>query len=410
MENLNYLMPPLFSPRELFAAQYAFDIDDKATAFEIWKRLADAGNTEAQYNAGICYALGEGVPQDYGAALGLLRQAAAKRHLDAITNIGIMYELGHGVEKDCAKACEFYKVAADAGWGKAQRWLGNMYFDGLGVERNYREAFRLYELAINANPPNYLAYKNLALCYQEGKGIPVDLETAERCFHMAQYKLVTLSAYQSYLIKSRLNKGRKLYESMKRLTARQQDLPDILRRCFKSLKNNDTTERVNAIATMRELRDRRAVEPLIGQLKDPDSFVRFHTCLALGEIGDIRALGSLLECLSDPDQGVRWRAAEALGKMKDSRAVDALLKSLNDSVNTVRHSAALALGQIRDNRAIEPLIQLLGDSDYNTQRGAVWALAQIGKPVVDSIKKVLNDSDKQVRKLAQEVLRSIGDK
>ena len=42
---------------------------DFATALQEWKPLAEAGDVDAQYNLGIMYDNGDGVPQDYAKKL-----------------------------------------------------------------------------------------------------------------------------------------------------------------------------------------------------------------------------------------------------------------------------------------------------------------------------------------------------
>ena len=43
----------------------AYDRGDYATAFEEFRPLAEQGNDDAQFNLGVMYGNGQGVPQDY---------------------------------------------------------------------------------------------------------------------------------------------------------------------------------------------------------------------------------------------------------------------------------------------------------------------------------------------------------
>jgi len=43
----------------------AYDRGDYATAFRLWRALAEQGNAQAQYNLGVMYYKGRGVPRDY---------------------------------------------------------------------------------------------------------------------------------------------------------------------------------------------------------------------------------------------------------------------------------------------------------------------------------------------------------
>ena len=57
-------------------AMQAYDRGDYATAFREWLPRAQQGSVEAQYNLGLLYAQGQGVPQDAGQAIQWFRRAA----------------------------------------------------------------------------------------------------------------------------------------------------------------------------------------------------------------------------------------------------------------------------------------------------------------------------------------------
>jgi|TARA_B110000967_G_scaffold6241_1_gene6254 TPR repeat protein len=67
--------------------------------------------------------------------------AAAKQgDADAQFNLGIMYDIGEGVPENNAEAVKWYRKAADQGHAKAQFNLGLMYNNGEGVPENDAEA------------------------------------------------------------------------------------------------------------------------------------------------------------------------------------------------------------------------------------------------------------------------------
>ena len=55
-------------------------------------------------------------------------------------NLGIMYAKGQGVPQDYAEAVKWYRLAADQGIPTAQNNLGFMYAKGEGVPQDYSEA------------------------------------------------------------------------------------------------------------------------------------------------------------------------------------------------------------------------------------------------------------------------------
>src|SRR6267143_2569067 len=67
---------------------------DYATALREWRPLAEQGDVLAQYNLGILYFNGGGVPKDYQQALRWFRLAADQGEALAQTKIAIMYDDG----------------------------------------------------------------------------------------------------------------------------------------------------------------------------------------------------------------------------------------------------------------------------------------------------------------------------
>ncbi len=85
---------------------------DYATAFREMKPLAEQGLASAQYNLGIMYGEGLGVPQDYAEAVKWYRKAAYHGHAGAQYNLGIMYGEGLGVPQDYVQAHMWFNLAA----------------------------------------------------------------------------------------------------------------------------------------------------------------------------------------------------------------------------------------------------------------------------------------------------------
>jgi len=74
---------------------------------------------------------------------------------------------------------------------------------------------------------------------------------------------------------------------------------------------------------------------------------------ALGEIKDPRAIEPLIAASKDADVKVRRRAVQALGEIKDSRVVEPLIAARNDTDSNVRALAGKALAEITDNGSQE---------------------------------------------------------
>jgi len=99
-----------------FAGQYedadaAYERGDYATAYRLFKPMAEQGHAEAQYNLGGMYAEGRGVPQDYGKAAKWFRKAAEQGHAEAQYNLGGMYFRGRGVPQDFVLAHMWFNLS-----------------------------------------------------------------------------------------------------------------------------------------------------------------------------------------------------------------------------------------------------------------------------------------------------------
>ena len=103
-----------------------------ADAAEILKRLAEKGDTEAQYHLAVCYYYGKGVEMNIPEAIEWYRKAADRGHANAQCNLGICYEFGLGVNKDLSKAAYWYRKAAEQGNDIAKKALNKLQSDTRG--------------------------------------------------------------------------------------------------------------------------------------------------------------------------------------------------------------------------------------------------------------------------------------
>jgi len=99
-------------------------------------KQAEAGSADAQYNLGVMYAEGRGVPQDDKKAFDWYSKAADQGDVGAQYNLGQMYRTGRGVPRDDKKAVAWYIKAANQGFADAQSNLGAMYAQGMGAPQD----------------------------------------------------------------------------------------------------------------------------------------------------------------------------------------------------------------------------------------------------------------------------------
>ena len=145
----------------------------------------------------------------------------------------------------------------------------------------------------------------------------------------------------------------------------------------------------SAARELGKLRNQRAIEPLIALLGNPA--VNQAAAEALLGFGS-GAVGPLLEVLKSGNGDARRAAAFALGELRDKRAVEPLVLIMQtDEVYAVRAAAATALGQLKDARAIWVLVATLQMRDETTpqrqaaleqlRQATTLALRRIGDPL-----------------------------
>ena len=93
----------------------AYERGDYATVLREIKPLAEQGIASAQFNLGLMYFNGQGVPQDYKIAAKWYTLAAEQGHADAQSNLGVMYGIGRGVIQDNVYAHMWLNIAASSG-------------------------------------------------------------------------------------------------------------------------------------------------------------------------------------------------------------------------------------------------------------------------------------------------------
>ena len=118
-----------------------------AATFDETMAAAKQGAAYAQYNLGIMYERGMGVPENYAEAVKWYRKAADQGDALAQYNLGVMYANGEGIPENDAEAVKWYRKAADQGDALAQYNLGVMYYRGDGVPENSIRAYVWWSMA-----------------------------------------------------------------------------------------------------------------------------------------------------------------------------------------------------------------------------------------------------------------------
>jgi len=101
---------------------------------------------KSDYEEGLAYAFGDGVPQNDRNAFNLFYAAAKKGYALAQYKVGVAYAYGEGVRQDNKLAAEWYQKAAEQGYTIAQRNLATMYLDGNGIQQDKVYALAWYNV------------------------------------------------------------------------------------------------------------------------------------------------------------------------------------------------------------------------------------------------------------------------
>jgi TPR repeat protein len=80
-------------------------------------------------------------------ALDYIIKSAEQGEATAQFNLGVAYDNGQGVPQDYAEAVRWYRLAAEQGEATAQRNLGSIYYTGQGVPQDYVQAHMWLNLA-----------------------------------------------------------------------------------------------------------------------------------------------------------------------------------------------------------------------------------------------------------------------
>ena len=192
---------------------------DYKLAIYWFERAATLGDALAQFQLAGMYEYGRGTQQDYQQAKTLYLKSANHHYAPSAYKVAEFYEQGKTGNIDLQKALKWYKKAANKGNSAAQFKLGSIYQNGAGVEQNIHSAIEWYYSAAQQDhaqaayqlgtiygegfnnksgrqiiKTNYdkaaqyyqkaskldynLAYARLAFLYENGLGVPTDLERA----------------------------------------------------------------------------------------------------------------------------------------------------------------------------------------------------------------------------------------
>lgn len=133
---------------------------------------ATRGDAAAQYEVGLRYANGEGVPQDMAEAAKWFERAAKQGLTAAEYRLATQYEKGRGVAQSDTLAREWYEKAAKGGNVKAMHNLAVIHAEGRGTAQDFKTAAQWFTQAASYGLGD--SQYNLAILNERGLGVPKD--------------------------------------------------------------------------------------------------------------------------------------------------------------------------------------------------------------------------------------------
>lgn len=183
-------------PEALTALSFVFDTvdNDYASARNFASLSANKAEPIGQYNLGLIYEYGKGIPEDAQKAFEYYQQAANAGYAPAMTQLAGLYLKGSMGSSSPDKALEWYKKAAELGDVQALYQMGVFAEKGLVSKVDYKEALEYYQKADEAG--NELASMAMASMHAQGLGTPKDYAKAEGIYKKLVDNHNAFAAYQ----------------------------------------------------------------------------------------------------------------------------------------------------------------------------------------------------------------------
>ena len=113
------------------------DKKDDVSKFYCSLKLAEKGDSNAQFDVGYKYYYGVGVTLDLFQSFKWYEKSAVQGNVLAQNLLGFMFYKGEGVLQSYKEAIKWYEKAAENGHPYAPFRIGEMYYIGKGIPRNF---------------------------------------------------------------------------------------------------------------------------------------------------------------------------------------------------------------------------------------------------------------------------------
>lgn len=176
---------------------------------------------------------------------------------------------------------------------------------------------------------------------------------------------------------------------------------------IEALKEKDPSMRKASAMALGNIGDLRAIEPLIGLFLDDDRSVPLYAVNALGMIGE-KVFDKVNHLLKNENYNLRLYATMTLGEIRDKRAIHPLLSIIENKKDELelRRAAIIALGSVGGEKVVDYLIKFLGYDELS--KAASRELIKIGEPAIIPLIAMLNSQNPIVLNNVKEALIAIG--
>ena len=181
------LLGTKMSAQEIDKGYEAYNDGEYTLALKEWKPIAEKGYAFAQYNLGIMYEFGNGVPKDYSEAVKWYRLSAEQGYAIGQYSLGLMYSNGYGVLKNKAEAVKWLRSSAEQGYSYAQGMLGIMYELGEGVHRDNIIAYMWYNIASDNGHESAGDWRDGRASFMSSSDVKKATDMANKCLE-SNYK------------------------------------------------------------------------------------------------------------------------------------------------------------------------------------------------------------------------------
>ena len=143
----------LFACTDYQRARSAYEAGEYTKAFQIFERLSQAGDTQAQYDLSQMYFQGIATPKSMEQGWVWMNRAADKGNIQAMLELGVRYQASTSLENSEEMAFVWFQKAAMAGSPVGQYNLAHLYEFGKQTPVDLVQAYAWMTLSYSSGNP-----------------------------------------------------------------------------------------------------------------------------------------------------------------------------------------------------------------------------------------------------------------